>query len=327
MDITLPQGFTGRPAMKEDLEIMDALGREYQLAYQGEVDFTLDDLRTLCASPAFNMAEQCQLIFDATGRLVYVAYFDQQAYIRYSITLDTLPGCENARVRAYLMALGEAWARQEMVKALPEARTFLRVWVPAKNTAANTWFKARRDFAEVRRFWEMQIAMQQPPPAPVWPEGVSLRPFDVGRDTHAVFEADEEFFSDHWGHLPQDYPTWRHWTVERADFDPTLWFIAQTAERIVGISLCKNGKKGWVDSLGVARSWRGKGLGLALLHHSFGEFYRRGRYKVGLGVDSESLTGATRLYERAGMHVAQENIVYEKELRAGVDLSVQALPV
>lgn len=327
MDKTLPQGFTIRPATKEDLEIMDALGREYQLAYQGEVDFTLDDLRTLCESPTFDMAEQCRLVFDATGRLVYVAYFDQQAYIRYSINLDTLPGHENAGVRAYLMALGEEWARREMVKAPPEARTFLRIWVPAKDAAANTWFKERRDFAEVRRFWEMQIEMQEMPPAPIWPEGVSLRPFEAGRDAHAVFEADEEFFSDHWGNLPQDYPTWRHWSVERADFDPTLWFIARSGEQIVGISLCKDEEKGWVDTLGVARAWRGKGLGLALLLHSFGEFYRRGKYKVGLGVDSENLTGATRLYERAGMHIAQETIVYEKEVRAGVELSVQALPV
>lgn len=327
MNMTLPQGFTVRPATSDDLEMMDALGRAYQLAYYGEVDFTIEDLRTLCASPTFDMAEQCRLVFDASGRLIYVAYFDQQAYIRYSVTLDALPGHEDARVRAYLMALGEEWARREMVKAPPEARTFLRVWVPAKNTAANAWFGERRDFAEVRRFWQMQIEMRQEPPAPVWPEGVSLRPFDPERDTHTVFEADEEFFSDHWGNLPQDYPTWRHWTVKRPDFDPTLWFIAWNGERIVGISLCKDGEKGWVDTLGVARSWRGRGLGLALLLHSFGEFYRRGRYKVGLGVDSESLTGATRLYERAGMHVVQENIVYQKELRAGIDLSVQTLAV
>jgi len=32
-------------------------------------------------------------------------------------------------------------------------------------------------------------------------------------------------------------------------------------------------------------------------------------------VDAESLTGATRLYERAGMHVAKEWEVWEKELR------------
>jgi mycothiol synthase len=36
---------------------------------------------------------------------------------------------------------------------------------------------------------------------------------------------------------------------------------------------------------------------------------------VALGVDSESLTGATRLYERAGMRVERLYSVYRKELR------------
>ena len=56
---------------------------------------------------------------------------------------------------------------------------------------------------------------------------------------------------------------------------------------------------------------------MALLLHSFGEFYRRGIDKVGLGVDAQNLTGATRLYERAGMHVALQHDTYEKELRPG----------
>ena len=68
-------------------------------------------------------------------------------------------------------------------------------------------------------------------------------------------------------------------------------------------------------------------LGMALLLHSFAEFYRRSKNKIGLGVDSQNLTGATRLYERAGMHVARIHITYEKELRAGIELSTQAAPV
>ena len=66
--------------------------------------------------------------------------------------------------------------------------------------------------------------------------------------------------------------------------------------------------------LAVRRPWRQHGLGMALLRHSFGEFHRRGARKVGLGVDSENTTGATRLYERAGMHVAQQFDFFEKVL-------------
>ena len=34
--------------------------------------------------------------------------------------------------------------------------------------------------------------------------------------------------------------------------------------------------------------------------------------RVTLGVDAQSPTGATHLYERVGMHVEAENVVFEK---------------
>jgi ribosomal protein S18 acetylase RimI-like enzyme len=80
-----------------------------------------------------------------------------------------------------------------------------------------------------------------------------------------------------------------------------------------------------VRSLGVRRPWRKRGIGLALLRHSFNEFYRRGKRKVGLGVDAQNLTGALRLYENAGMHVDQAFDFYEKELRPGTEISLQSL--
>lgn len=130
------------------------------------------------------------------------------------------------------------------------------------------------------------------------------------------------------GDMPGDFEKWEHWTVKREDFDPTLWFLAFDGDQLAGASLCKyQVDVGWVDDLGVRRPWRRKGLGLALLHHSFSEFYRRGMRKVGLGVDTQNLTGATRLYKRAGMQPVREYIGYEKELRAGVELSTQAIMV
>ena len=56
------------------------------------------------------------------------------------------------------------------------------------------------------------------------------------------------------------------------------------------------------------------GIGLALLQTAFEEFRRRGRVRAGLGVDAQNPTGATRLYERAGMRVAWEAVIYQKDL-------------
>jgi mycothiol synthase len=89
--------------------------------------------------------------------------------------------------------------------------------------------------------------------------------------------------------------------------------------------MAEDPEMGWLFGLGVRRPWRRRGLALALLHHCFGELYRRGRRKVSLGVDAQNLTGATRLYERAGMHIQRQHHQYEQELRPGRDLSTQSL--
>jgi ribosomal protein S18 acetylase RimI-like enzyme len=114
------------------------------------------------------------------------------------------------------------------------------------------------------------------------------------------------------------------------NFDPSLWFLAMDGDEIAGVSLCRprsfhDAETGYVDNLSVRRPWRKKGVGLALLRHSFGEFYRRGKRKVGLGVDAENLTGALRLYEKAGMHVHQAFDLFEKTVRDGREVSVESL--
>jgi ribosomal protein S18 acetylase RimI-like enzyme len=82
--------------------------------------------------------------------------------------------------------------------------------------------------------------------------------------------------------------------------------------------------RGVVASLAVRSAWRRLGLGLALLRNALGEFHRRGCASAELLVDSGNLSGALRLYESAGMRAFRTQIIYEKELRAGVDITTRA---
>jgi ribosomal protein S18 acetylase RimI-like enzyme len=213
-----------------------------------------------------------------------------------------------------------------MAEADPEVRVTLNSWASSNNEVAQQRLE-RAGYAAIRGHWRMEIDMEAAPTEPEWPAGITVRTFQPGMDRQ-IFEMVDTAFQDHWGHIPGTFEEWRHWTIERETFDPTLWFLAFEGNQIAGGSLCTTFMDmGWVDTLGILRPWRRKGLGMALLLHSFGEFYRRGRRKVGLGVDSQNLTGATRLYERAGMHVARQYISFQKELRAGKELSTQAIVV
>ena len=117
--------------------------------------------------------------------------------------------------------------------------------------------------------------------------------------------------------MPLPFDAWER-RRKAYGFDPSRWFLALEGGEPVGAALCSFAEGvGWVDMLAVRRPWR-RGLGLALLRHALGDFYDRGTRRVTLTVDSESPTGATRLYERAGMHVTQQYALYVKELRPGV---------
>ena len=137
---------------------------------------------------------------------------------------------------------------------------------------------------------------------------LSLRPFDQERDAQAVYEAHQEAFADHWGFERDSYEEWAHFMLNYARFDPSLWLIAYDGDQMAGICLNRryeddDPQMAWVGMLGVRRHWRRRGLGLALLKHSFALFQQRGFVRAGLGVDASSLTNAVALYERAGMHI------------------------
>jgi ribosomal protein S18 acetylase RimI-like enzyme len=119
-----------------------------------------------------------------------------------------------------------------------------------------------------------------------------------------------ESFRDHWGFVDRpleiEMEAWRKFRLEDPLFDPALYFLALDGEQIAGVSLCKrqadnDPQEGYVHTLAVRRPWRKRGLGKALLLHSFREFQARGLLRASLVVDGASLTGAVRLYESVGM--------------------------
>ncbi len=64
----------------------------------------------------------------------------------------------------------------------------------------------------------------------------------------------------------------------------------------------------------MLKPWRRHGIGMALLQRSFAFIASKGYSTVRLGVDTQNATGATHLYERAGMTVRREYRVVERSV-------------
>jgi ribosomal protein S18 acetylase RimI-like enzyme len=173
----------------------------------------------------------------------------------------------------------------------------------------------RRGFTLVRHSLRMAIDLGGPTPAPAWPDGVEVRSFRPG-DERVFYDAQQESFLDSWEPIEETFENWSHWLLDTPSFDPGLWFLAVEGDEAAGFAIChaRSGdpETGSVRLLGVRRPWRRRGLGRALLLHAFAELRGRGFRRAGLGVDAESLTGAHRLYESAGMHVEARYEIYEK---------------
>jgi ribosomal protein S18 acetylase RimI-like enzyme len=67
-------------------------------------------------------------------------------------------------------------------------------------------------------------------------------------------------------------------------------------------------------TLGVERTWRGKGLAKALLATSFNAFGEAGLTHTMIGVDAENPTGAFRLYESVGYEAMYGTTTFEIEV-------------
>ena len=164
-----------------------------------------------------------------------------------------------------------------------------------------------------RTFHLMSVELLHAPREPRAPEGIVLDAFRES-DARAVFDTFAEAFADEWGFSSSPYEEWYERRVANAD--TRFYFVARAGSEIVGALRGQTEWRGggFVGMLGVRRAWRGRGIGEALLRHAFKAWYDSGEQRVLLAVDSENRSGAMRLYERVGMRVELENVIYEKEL-------------
>lgn len=336
--VELPQGFTARGATMNDVEPSLTLYNRWSRSVIGRDEITdAQAVRNEWVSPNFDPAEDIRLVFAPNGQLVgYIEVWTTSKPLVHPWMWGRVdPDYEDMGIGTWLMH----WAEQRALRELPAVPAELR-FAPRVGTFREAE-KPKKLFADmgyhhIRSSYHMRIEMDAPVPEPVWPEGILLRTFNPETDAEAVYRAEEDSFRDHFGYVEQPFEVgfqrFKHFVLDVADFDPTLLFLAvdRSSREIAGINICRaqsfeDPEMGWVSTLGVRRPWRKQGIGLALLRHSFNEFYRRGTRKVGLGVDAQNLTGALRLYESAGMHVHQAFDQYEKELRPGKEISVESL--
>lgn len=211
------------------------------------------------------------------------------------------------------------WARRRAPSIAerrpPGCTAILHVTQWARDVAADALLTGR-GFRPVRYLMLMTIDLGGAPVAvaPV-PEGASIRAC-MPTDLEVLHRLHAEAFEEHWGRTEIDLDRWLGELTVDGRYDAELWRLAVAEGTVVGFALARaempeDPSMGYVDALGVLASWRGRGLGLALLTDVFGVLQSRRVGGASLHVDAENTTGAVALYQRAGMSSDPSLVIWE----------------
>lgn len=289
--------------------------------------FTGDGVRSRMVTPNFDPQTHSRLVLteddypigyaflwnldgcDSPARLIWVVHPDYR---------DTDTG---------LMLL--SWAEQQMMLDLVKCQSsdvIIQVESLSEHDGSHDLYE-RFGYKIERYFREMAIDLDGKSPSPSLPNGLHVRGFDLQRDTEAVYRSMREIFKGHWGFSNVPFDTglqkFEHEIENDPQFDPTLWFLMVHDDEIVGMGLCKQSvdadsrQVGYISRFGISPAWRRQGLGLILLHYVLQAFFERGCSTVTLDVDAANESGATRLYEKAGMSAAKQWKIYQKMISKG----------
>lgn len=162
-----------------------------------------------------------------------------------------------------------------------------------------------------RVLWQLRRTGGGPPPRP-FPDGVTVRTFEVGRDEAAWLAVNAAAFAHH--------PEQGRMTLadlqareEESWFDPRGFLLAEREGELLGFHWTKvhpgPPAVGEVYVLGVSPAAQGTGLGGALLDAGLHHLAGRGLAQTLLYVDADN-PGAVALYERAGFVKFSADVQY-----------------
>jgi mycothiol synthase len=191
------------------------------------------------------------------------------------------------------------------------------LWVLGATAADDDLFTGA-GFHPARGLYEMRAPLPIPE-TPVWPPGITVRDFEVGRDEPAWLEVNNRAFANH-----PDQGAWVRATLARrmaeAWFDPSIFVLAFDAAGLAGFNWCKvhpptahEPTLGEIFVIGVDPRLAGLGLGRPLALEGLARMHARG-IDTGMLFTAADNDKALKLYRSLGFDVHRADRAYELEV-------------
>jgi GNAT superfamily N-acetyltransferase len=331
--IALPTPYTAHRGSRADLDEIWQLLVAVSVAEVGTPGFGFEEVENWLTGFPIVIEDDVVTVRDGAGTLVGLEIFHLRDPFVRPIAMG---GVHTDHVGRGLGTALLGWALQRAASRVPGAPADARVTfvthigaghAPSEELMRNAGLEFTRHFVD------MQIDFAGPPPPPEIPNGTLIRQAKLPSDVGAMADTIRDSFRDHYGFVEtprqRQIDQLNHW-ASAPNHDPGLWWVAEVGGEMVGLNLCDranegNDEIGLVATLGVVREHRRNGLGRALLLTAFNAFHERGKLGAALGVDADSLTGATRLYESVGMRAGARYGTWEIEVRHGIEMATVAI--
>jgi len=205
-----------------------------------------------------------------------------------SVEVYVLPEFRRRGTGSRLLALAEAAVEGPLIEA-----------TTARDESAAAPFLESHGYEAIYETWIMQVELAGELPDPSWPAGMTARTFRV-EEAARVKELVDLAYSEEPDYEPRNFEYWKSFMFGDASFEPESWFVVDAPDGSLAAAAL-NWKEGFVKDLVVHPAQRRRGLGAALLRHTFQHFAARGLDRVTLKTDSCNTSQAWRLYESLGM--------------------------
>ena len=171
-------------------------------------------------------------------------------------------------------------------------------------------------FERIKEFWQMRWERGELPPLRLG-AGFRVKPFELDKDEAALTELQNTAFGENWGFSPN--------TVEQIEArvriktsPPEGIVFIMDGERAAAYNWTQRiqnayGHIGFVGMTGVHPSYRGRGLGTAIVVSGMEHLLSEGVTAVELEVDAEN-TPARELYLKLGYRKVHHSVWYELRL-------------
>ena len=322
--IDLPAGLTARPLADADAAAVAAL-----LAAAEQVDDTgeypdAEDIAEWWHGWGLEPGRDGVAVCDAAGIVVAYATVMASSTFRERFNIDL-----EGRVRPDLrgQGIGRALLAWQLdhgsavhAEREPQASAALRVEVPGAMRSLEALVR-RAGLQAERWFQELQrplVDLPEKQPA----DGVDVVPFEWARDDE-VRRVHNAAFSRHHGSSERDPDSWQSLFTGQRNFRADLSRLAIADGAVVGYVLAyvfeadtaaRGSREVSLGQIGVLPEARGRGIAGGLIAEVLRTAAANDCRSASLGVDTENVTGALRLYEGLGFRPVRSRVSWARDL-------------